>query len=56
MVQQCIYQNTLNRDGYGQVNDYNEMIHNLSLQYQVDMFQYYNILHVKKIAKFHKKF
>ena len=56
MVQQCIYQNTLNRDGYGQVNDYNEMIHNLSLQYQVDMFQYYNILHVKNIAKFHKKF
>ena len=56
MVQQCTYQNRLHHDGYGQVKDYNEMIHNLSLQYQVDIFQYSNILYDKNIAKFHKKF
>ena len=38
------------------VKDYNEMIHNLSLRYQVDIFQYSNILDHKNIAKFHKKF
>ena len=41
VVQQCTYQNRLHHDGYGQVKDYNEMIHNLSLQYQVDIFQYF---------------
>ena len=56
MVQQCTYKNRLHHDGYGQVKDYNEYIHNLSLQNQVDMFQYTNILHHKNIAKFHKKF
>ena len=56
MVQQCTYQNKVHHDGYGQVKDYNEMIHNLSLQYQVDIFQYSNILHDRNIAKFHKKF
>ena len=55
-VQQCIYQNRLHHDGYGQVKDYNEMIYNLSLQYQVDIFQYSNILRHKNIAKFHKNF
>ena len=56
MVQQCTYQNRLHHDGYGQVKNYNEMIHNLSLQYQVDIFQYSNILRHKNIAKFHKNF
>ena len=50
MVQQSTYQNRLHHDGYGQGKDYNEMIHNLSLQYQVDLFQYINILHHKSIA------
>ena len=38
MVQQCIYKNRLHQDGYGQVKDYNECIHNLSLPNQVDIF------------------
>ena len=46
----------LHHDGYGQVKDYNEIIHNRSLQYQVDIFQYSNILHQKHIVKFHKNF
>ena len=50
MVQQCTYQNRLHHDGYGQVKDYNECIHNLSLLNQVDLFQYINILHHKNIA------
>ena len=50
MVQQCTYQNRLHHDGYGQVKDYNECIHNLSLLNQVDLFQYINILHYKNIA------
>ena len=29
MVQQCAYQNRLHYDGYGQVKDYNEYIHDL---------------------------
>ena len=41
MVQQRTYRNRLHHDGYGQVQDYNEIIHNLSLQYQVDIFQYF---------------
>ena len=56
MVQQCTYKNKLHHDGYDQIKDYNECIHNLSLQNQVDIFQYTNILHHKNIAKFHKKF
>ena len=44
MVEQCTYQNRLHHDGYGQVKDYNECIHNLSLLNQVDLFQYINIL------------
>ena len=56
MVQQCTYKNMLHHDGYGQIKDYNECIHNLSLQNHVDLFQYTNILHHKIIAKFHKKF
>ena len=56
MIQQCTYKNRLHHDGYNQVKDYNECIHNLSLQNQVDIFQYTNILHHKNIAKFHKKF
>ena len=35
----------LRHDGYGQVKDYNECIHNLSQLNQVDIFQYTNILH-----------
>ena len=46
----------IHHDGYGQVKNYNESIHNLSLQNQVNIFQYTNILHHKNIAKFHKKF
>ena len=56
MVQQCTYKNRLHQDGYRQIKDYNECIHNLSLQNQVDIFQYTNILHHKNIAKFHNKF
>ena len=41
MIQQCTYQNKLHYDGYGQVKDYNEIIYNLSLQYQVNIFQYF---------------
>jgi len=55
MVQQCTYQNRLHHDGYDQVKDYNECIHNLSLLNQVDLFQYINILHHKNIAQFHKR-
>ena len=38
MVQQYTYQNRLHHDGYGQVKNYNECIHNLSLRNQVDYF------------------
>ena len=41
MIQQCTYQNKLHYDGYGQVKDYNEIIYNLNLQYQVNIFQYF---------------
>ena len=52
MVQQSAYQNRLHHDGYGQVKDYNECIHNLSLLNQVDLFQYINILHHKVLHNF----
>ena len=54
MVQQCTYQSRLHQKGHGQVKDYNEYIHNLSLLNQVDLFQYINILHHKNIAQFHE--
>ena len=47
-VQQYTYKNRLHHDGYGQVKDYNECIHNLLNQ--VDIFQYTNILHHKNIS------
>ena len=56
MVQQYTYKNRLHHDGYGQVKDYNECIHNLSLQNQVDIFQYTNILHHKKLQNFTRNF
>ena len=56
VVQQCTYKNRLLHDGYGQVKDYNECIHNLGLQNQVDIFQYTNILHHKKLQNFTRNF
>ena len=56
MVQKCTYRNRLHHDGYGQVKDYDEMIHNPSQQNQVGIYQYTNILHHKNMEKFHKKF
>ena len=50
MVQQCTYQNRLHHDGYSQVKDYSECIHNLSLLSQVNLLQHINILHHKNIA------
>jgi len=49
IVQQCTYQNRLHHDGYSQVKNYNECIHNLSLLNRVDL-QHINILHHKNVT------